>query len=250
MKIQIKSDIHLEFEKRNRSKSTDTNSDIYTSPEAEILVLAGDIVNGKKPEFFKQYFGDLKIPIIYVPGNHDYWHGDIDITVNEFKASVRDDNIHVLNRDYKIVFDTIFIGATLWTPLTDPTNLKFIDFEKIDGMTHDRWRNEFIKDYQFIKSTLENPLFIDLKKVVVTHHLPTSRSVPERFKGDDYNIFFSSDECRALMEGDCAPYLWVHGHTHDSCDYVWGNSRVICNPYGYYGYEINEKFNPSLVVEI
>jgi len=31
--------------------------------------------------------------------------------------------------------------------------------------------------------------------------------------------------------------LWVHGHTHDPYDYVIGETRVVCNPRGYIGYE-------------
>jgi Icc-related predicted phosphoesterase len=32
------------------------------------------------------------------------------------------------------------------------------------------------------------------------------------------------------------PKLWVHGHTHDSCDYIAGErTRVVCNPKGYPG---------------
>jgi hypothetical protein len=29
------------------------------------------------------------------------------------------------------------------------------------------------------------------------------------------------------------PRLWVHGHTHTTCDYELGSTRVACNPYGY-----------------
>ena len=32
---------------------------------------------------------------------------------------------------------------------------------------------------------------------------------------------------------DRGPDLWVHGHTHDSFDYVLGWTQVVVNPYGY-----------------
>ncbi len=44
------------------------------------------------------------------------------------------------------------------------------------------------------------------------------------------------------------PALWVHGHTHDSCDYHVGATRVVCNPKGY-EYE-NKAFDPELVVRV
>ncbi len=54
--------------------------------------------------------------------------------------------------------------------------------------------------------------------VVVTHHLPHPRSLPARFKGDLLNAAYASDLSDVIEAG--APALWVHGHTHDSCDYV------------------------------
>jgi predicted phosphodiesterase len=44
--------------------------------------------------------------------------------------------------------------------------------------------------------------------------------------------------------------LWIHGHTHVSQDYRIGNTRVICNPRGYAGYELNPAFDPRLIIEV
>ena len=30
-----------------------------------------------------------------------------------------------------------------------------------------------------------------------------------------------------------APKLWIHGHTHERCDYQLGTTRVVANPLGY-----------------
>ena len=35
--------------------------------------------------------------------------------------------------------------------------------------------------------------------------------------------------------------LWVHGHMHDDFDYMIGDTRVVCNPRGYIGYETRAK---------
>jgi Icc-related predicted phosphoesterase len=29
------------------------------------------------------------------------------------------------------------------------------------------------------------------------------------------------------------PKLIVHGHTHEACDYMIGDTRVVCHPRGY-----------------
>ena len=44
--------------------------------------------------------------------------------------------------------------------------------------------------------------------------------------------------------------LWLHGHTHVSQDYWIGSTRVVCNPRGYAGYELNPDFDPNLVVAV
>ena len=50
------------------------------------------------------------------------------------------------------------------------------------------------------------------------HHLPHARSIPQRFTGDLLNAAYASD-LSDMIEARC-PALWVHGHTHASCDYV------------------------------
>jgi hypothetical protein len=54
-----------------------------------------------------------------------------------------------------------------------------------------------------------------------------------------------------LVEGSHAR-LWVHGHMHDSFDYVLGETRVVSNPRGYARNGVNEnaRFDPNMVVEI
>jgi predicted phosphodiesterase len=49
---------------------------------------------------------------------------------------------------------------------------------------------------------------------------------------------------------DRGPDLWVHGHTHNSFDYMLGKTRVIVNPYGYKDVEINPQYNKDLVIEL
>ena len=58
---------------------------------------------------------------------------------------------------------------------------------------------------------------------------------------------------RALKLAD----LWVHGHTHDSCDYEIRSdgghvTKVVCNRRGYSSHRMTEKrrFNPGLVVVV
>jgi hypothetical protein len=85
--------------------------------------------------------------------------------------------------------------------------------------------------------------------VVVTHHLPSPRSIHPMYAGSALNDFFMCD-VHALIE-ERQPALWVHGHSHESADYRIGGTRVVCNTwYGYAGHETNRSFDHNLTVEI
>ena len=44
--------------------------------------------------------------------------------------------------------------------------------------------------------------------------------------------------------------LWTHGHMHNPFDYMIGDTRIVCNPRGYEGYEPDSGWNPNIVLEI
>lgn len=85
-----------------------------------------------------------------------------------------------------------------------------------------------------------------LPPVVVTHYLPHEASISPKFRSGDNHGFFNPLLADLLKRRLCR--LWVHGHTHDSCDYYVNETRVVCNPYGYHGYEVNPNWDPQLCV--
>jgi hypothetical protein len=103
----------------------------------------------------------------------------------------------------------------------------------------------------FIEAELRKPF--SGRTVVVTHHLPSLRSVASRYANDPLTAAFASN-CDDLLE--MGADLWIHGHTHDSLDYKVGKTRVICNPRGYasqWGKSLraeNIHFVRDLIVEV
>lgn len=63
----------------------------------------------------------------------------------------------------------------------------------------------------------------------MTHHGPHRNSVHPRYEDDPLNAAFVSDLTNLMSGVD----LWVHGHVHDSFDYMVGTCRVVANPRGY-----------------
>lgn len=64
---------------------------------------------------------------------------------------------------------------------------------------------------------------------MITHHGPHARSVHPNYAGNPLNPAFNSDLSALLPMAD----LLIHGHVHDSFDYVEGGCRVVANPRGY-----------------
>ena len=76
------------------------------------------------------------------------------------------------------------------------------------------------------------------KLVVVSHHAPSRISLLMGDKCEDEYVYQKHDPCYAsnldyLMEGEDAPVLWIHGHTHIATAYESGNTVVVSNPKGY-----------------
>ena len=101
MKLHILNDLHIEFEDFAPSAT-----------DADVVVLAGDIGVGMGGlRWARDRFPDR--PVIYVPGNHEFYHQDIAL-IDEMKAQLPD-HIHVLNDDQVIIDGVRFLGSILWT---------------------------------------------------------------------------------------------------------------------------------------
>ena len=86
--------------------------------------------------------------------------------------------------------------------------------------------------------------------VVVTHHAPHPNSVPTDYQGHPLTPAYASD--LSLLMGKSA--VWIHGHVHESFDYLINGTRGVCNACGYpYGNPPrgeNEKFASALLSDV
>lgn len=240
MKIGILSDLHL----------PSSGARPWPAQAGDVVVLAGDISVGTSGVAWARRV--FTCPVIYVPGNHEYYGQNMDALDGELQAYCRGSNIHVLNNATTVIGGVRFIGCTLWTD--------FALYGMIGESAH--LAANGLNDYRVIgkqggalmpadtrtlhlisRAYLERTLseFFEEPTVVVTHHAPSGRSVASRFKGDPLNPAFASDLETLVAASGAA--LWIHGHVHDSFDYVIGQTRVVCNPAGYPG-EYQERESP------
>ena len=101
MQLNVISDIHIEFK-----------DFVPTITAADIVVLAGDIgVGTSGVEWAAEHYPD--VPVIYVPGNHEFYQHDIGIIERLKDAAPA--NVHVLSNDAFEHGGVRFLGTTLWT---------------------------------------------------------------------------------------------------------------------------------------
>ena len=248
MKIQIISDLHQEF------GFTDLSFD-----QSDVVVLAGDVNLGTKGiEWIKTKIPGK--PVIYVLGNHEYYKGSYPKTLNKIKEAAKDSNVFVLEDSFVDIENVRFHGATLWTDFSIFGDPRFYgmtcqsvmnDYKKITrDPSYSKMRSiDTFKIHQFSRQWLKESLESSkgMKNIVVTHHAPSLKSVPEHFKNDPVTAAYASNLEDFIEEYQ--PLYWIHGHIHTPCRYKIGETEIICNPHGY----VTEKFNgyeKELIVEL
>lgn len=250
MKVQIVSDLHMEFfENKTR---------FCLNKNADLLIIAGDLGNAlsRQLEFIKEIC--KKLPVIFILGNHDPMWSSIKETINFWK-SVKIENFYFLNNETIEIKGIHFIGSTLWSDLNkDPANNLFIMKNVADYKTiyKDDDDTKFVSTFDMQKkfeecyNFLNKELSKDYKrKVLITHHLPTYASVSDKYQSSRMNAAFVSDLSNMLLYANNLE-LCIHGHTHDTFDYMLADVlRVVCNPLGYPS-ENNNGYSNDLLVEL
>ncbi|MGE0800704.1 MAG: metallophosphoesterase family protein [Lautropia sp.] len=264
MRLAVLSDLHLEFEP-------------FTPPPslraADVVVLAGDIDNGVAAlQWARDAFPRQRI--VQVAGNHEFFGGCWQTVLAELRETARSLDIDFLENDSVDIDGVRFHGATLWTDFelftvpgrpfaltADQAMLlmqrRMIDFAAVGWQPDPSVEPRTLlptdtvalhrASRQWLGERLLEPF--DGPRVVVTHHLPSWRSVAPAFLKATSNAAFASD-LDALVERSA---LWIHGHTHHSFDYRAGAARVVANPRGYLlrsgDYE-NPGFDPGRLVTV
>ncbi|KVD76074.1 serine/threonine protein phosphatase [Burkholderia sp. ABCPW 14] len=108
MKIRVLSDLHLEC----------NEPDTIPFAHADLVVLAGDIHNHAEGLRWAAETFDPDMPVVYVPGNHEYYDGEF----GALEAAMRDaaatlDHVHYLNNAAYVDPAGRFrvLGTTLWS---------------------------------------------------------------------------------------------------------------------------------------
>lgn len=147
MKIQLVSDLHLEFGPISIKNAGDT----------DVLILSGDIClasdlddrdafevrSDKRSQIWHTFFQECaaRFPhVIYIMGNHEHYHGDYAKTYSRLKEKLSYlKNLYILEKEVKEIDGVMFIGGTLWTDMNkeDPLTLASIKSKMNDYISVD-----------------------------------------------------------------------------------------------------------------
>jgi hypothetical protein len=116
-------------------------------------------------------------------------------------------------------------------PMSDGFKFK----EYVSSLSPEDVVEEFKKMVDYVDHVIQNNP--DGKFVVVGHHCPSKKSTHPRYKDDTLMNGGYSSNLDFFIEDHPQIKAWTHGHTHELFDYKVGQTRVVCNPRGYIGYE-------------
>ncbi len=212
--------------------------------DVDVLVVAGDLCTS---ELLPDALGRLcaRYPeVVYVVGNHEYYRSS-PVEVHDELARVceRLPNLRWLHHETVELHGLRFAGTPLWFrpgAVAEDHRHLLSDFAVIEDF--EPWvyeENERALEFLWREAPRAD--------IVVTHHLPSQRSVAPQFLGSPLNCYFVC-ECESVLT-DSRPALWVHGHSHAACDYELRGTRVVCNPLGYPG-EGAHRFDDRKIITV
>ena len=243
-KFRVMSDLHQEFGAFEVPELPDDKN--------TILILAGDIHTGTNATKFIDPLLARFQEVIYVLGNHEFYHNDMDKVRKWWNMAQRyRSNFHVLDNGVFEVEGLRILGTTLWTYTNDPVvELMLNDYACIyhngEVLTAQGTRDLYLKNLAFLMRELKRPF--RGATIVVTHHAPVEKCVDAKFVGSELNKCFHNHLDWLIEENDID--LWVHGHMHDTVHFMYHGTEIYCNPRGYAGYGGNVDFNMDMVIEI
>jgi len=178
MKILLASDLHLEF----YSNRDAWQMIIDSIAEADVLVLAGDIATpGYISSALSMFVDEGKWrDVVYVAGNHEYY-GDSIRRIDSLLGHMDYPGLHILDNTTKVIGGIKFVGTTLW-------------FAKLQDR---HYRKNGLNDFKHIEDAEpriyeknhEAVLFLEKEMepgcVVVSHHLPSYKSVAPAYEGSE-----------------------------------------------------------------
>ena len=253
MKITLMSDIHTEFW---------TSEQDYMHPgKGDVLCLCGDIGQAldlaDEYSMFQRFLRDCVKgynKVFMVMGNHSHYDFNFVVTEQTHRRDLPK-GITLLENQSELYEGVHFVGATLWADFKngnpsemDDALARMNDYHMISHDDRLLQPADTLHEHEETISWLTQVLpTLRGKVVVMTHHAPSVQSIKGRYLHSVQGAYATN--LTQLIE-TYAPTAWMHGHVHESSNYMIGTTKVLCNPYGYANVELNREFVTTPLVTL
>lgn len=250
MKIAYLSDLHLEFYDMTANALLIHNIAKFCGEnQADCFVIAGDI--HPNPSYTIAWLNEfriaLNVPIYIVLGNHDFYGGSLH-NLNLIHSSL-EGNVFLLDHTLPRKFDDVyFFGATYWTAfdVLGEANIEasmqassnyMYDYRAIkhlDGTPFSPQHSREIHLNEKRDLLYSIDVWNNVKKVIVTHHVPIVEARHPSYPLDlRAGGFYSDgrDVIRAIEDKNVS--AWIFGHHHCNIDLEINGTRFISAQRGY-----------------
>lgn len=257
MKIQVISDVHLEFRTRFNPKPV-------IQKNADYIVFAGDIVISPQAayDYLSEVRKQTKASIIYVLGNHEFYGNQLPDVVDEYEQAIDSIEDTYLLEKSSVCFanhNIRFVGSTGWTSYRNGEDqhaceMLMNDFRAIKAID-DFGQQRFIEPIQLRAEHTRCKKFFEENLtrqgvdylIAVSHHAPAPKSIAPRYRTSNINGAFYEDLRDLIYKYE--PNMWIHGHVHSTCNYTVGKTEVVCNPMGY-PFEQDNGFMNGMMIKL
>jgi predicted phosphodiesterase len=269
-RILYMSDLHMEMERWRLSipgwqdflaRHRDARKHPLRGPllmglgDIDLVVLAGDIHTGLRGAVYAEQLADyFEAPVVYVAGNHEYYHQHIDLLAPALRSAAKHSGGRVQFLDNDVASFTFggqrmhVLGCTMWTDfrlhdeqkeamefaarhMNDYRAIRRVtSFFRPDNALTRHERSRLWLRANVARLRLEEP---DAKIIAVTHHGPHEATLGHRI-----GRIAPSYASHLLPEFKASPPdVWIHGHTHYRHDSMLDGIRVVSAPRGYVSHE-------------
>lgn len=253
MKVQYCSDLHLEF---SENKYWLEKNPLI--PKGDVLLIGGDTYHlgsrFKDLAFFDIISKQFKM-VFLIPGNHEFYGGnDASLGLEmDYELQIRD-NVFLVNNTTRIIDDVEFIFTTLWSriekqvaavvsTMNDFYQIKFQN-KRLSVLEYNLL---FERSWEFLSQQISKES--KYKKVVMTHHLPSTLCNIDKFKNSPNNEGFCVELTNEILASNVSH--WIYGHSHgNKPSFQIGETTMLTNQLGYVAYSEGKEFQRDLIFEL
>ena len=273
IKIQIASDLHLEF-----IRGRTPNLDEVLTPSAPVLALLGDIHVMGAPHHAEGYGTFLKEcasrfeRVLLLAGNHEFYTDPAaPVTYEEVIVHLRalagrcGDHVSFLHNETAEIsvegsgggrYSVLVYGSTLWTSIprnqtvegappdraAESVEFKMMDFRKVyvkgEGVKPRLLEVRDTKNWHALAvegllAAAADATRRKLNLLVLTHHAPLMRGTSAPEHEGGALQSGFATDLSHVMAKERSICAWAYGHTHFNTDFVMSGVRVLSNQRGY-----------------